>query len=149
MDFFEGGEEGFEKNGWEVANESDGIGEEGGFFEVGEPELADAVFEGGEKFVSYVKVFLLSQRLEEGGFAAVGVTDESDEREILAAAVSALVGVDFSEGLEFFFDFGDALAEVLALNFEEFFAAAAADSEMAGLLGEGCAFAEEFGEFVF
>ena len=103
----EGGMERGDEVMGEVADEADGIGEEGAATTVDVPESGAGV-EGGEESV-FDEGACIREGIHEGGLARVGVADEADGKELAASSdltIGAILDLDevFLEGVDAFSD---------------------------------------------
>lgn len=127
--FFECGFEGLDEAVGEVADESDGIGDEEGLA-VGELDAAGGGIECGEEHVLGEDVGS-REAVEEGGFTGVGVADDRAMGGIEFLAFLALGFALFADDFEFAFAAVYAEVGEAAIDFDLFFAHAAFGSATA------------------
>lgn len=130
----------------EAADETDGVGDEE-LVITGEVKLAGGGVEGGEEFVFGEDVGA-GERVEEGGFAGVGVADDGGGGDGDAESAAALNAALLDDLDEFGFEAGDAVAHYAAILFELGFAFAA-ERAFAALPGQVSPGAGETWERIF
>ncbi len=135
--FFQGGLEGFHEAVRQSADEAHGIGDEQ-FLIVAQDELAGGRIERGEEFVLGEDV-CAGERVEQGGFAGVGVADDGRGGHGHAQALAALRAALLPDFDELALEAGDAIADDAAILLELGFAFAAhgATAALAGEMGPG------------
>ena len=134
-DFLEGGLEGLDELVRELADEADGVAEEG-VLVGGQAQAAGGGVEGGKELV-LGEDGGAGEGVEKGGLAGVGVADNGDEGPVAALAAAALGGAVFLDVLKVAAQAGDALEDAAAVDLELGLAVAAhADAAfLAGKVG--------------
>jgi hypothetical protein len=133
-DFLQRGAEGGHQLGGQLLDEADGVGEEGSMA-ARQADAAGGGVERGEELVLGQHVGL-GDRVEQGGFAGVGVADDGDDRDLGPPALGAVLGALAAHFFQFPSELGDALVNPPAVNLELGFAGAA-QADAAGAAAAG------------
>jgi len=115
-------------------DEADRVGEQDGVA-ARQADAAGGGVERGEELVLGQHVGL-GDRIEQGGFAGVGVADDGDDRDLGAPALGAVLGALAAHFFQFPPELGDALVDPPAVNLELGFAGAA-QADAAGAAAAG------------
>ena len=114
--FFERGLERLDQSVRQFADETDRVGQQN-ILVRRQAQSARGRVERGEQFVLRQNV-RAGERVEQGGFAGVRVTDDGCERPVIALAAVALRGTLAADDFEFARDFGDAILHAAAVGFQ-------------------------------
>ena len=123
LDFFERGAESGNQIGRKIAQKTYCVGKQDAAARR-KAHRANGGIERGEHFRGSQHVGM-GQRVEERGFAGVGVADQRDHAERNGLARAAARGALAANGFDGLLDFADAVADAAAVGFEFLFARAA------------------------